>query len=143
MTITGTIMTLITIRKRVPLFLFILLSGFLGYVFLINQTFFSKSCDYQDWSNEIFSEELWTSDNKLNRYKYVYDLLNKDIIGLKYVEIAKLLGDPDYKEPNLSYIYYNIAVPISIREECNLYDAIALKLVFSSEILTGSEVIYD
>lgn len=127
------------ILKMLAITLLLSLVFYIGFIcFLL-----FPHCSVKYWSNENFEKEKWHVGGIDNRYKYVNSLLSKDMNGISYSEAKKLLGKPDYESSKLSYVFYNIALSRSIREECNLFDAISLELKLDSGHVKSVEIVYD
>lgn len=140
LTIIVTVVLLeVNIKK---IFLIVIFLG-LAYVLIVWFFLLYEPCDIPDWSDEIFEKDKWHIGGEKARYKYVNSLLSRNIKGLDYIEVKKLLGEPDYVEPKLMYVYYNIMIPMSVRNECDLFYAVALKLTLVSSYVDKVEIIYD
>lgn len=72
----------------------------LGYAYL--QSRFERG-----WPTERFDSQKWKASSKETRYVYCKDLGQRGLLmNLTAIEVAELLGEPDYRAPDGSYVTY-------------------------------------
>ncbi len=92
--------------------------------------------DLERWPLTGFSSDKWKAAKPENRYVYFRDLDRQGLlIGATREEVSRLLGEPDFKEPEGRYVTY--IVKYAGADEKTLNSVFILHIDFGSDGLVS------
>ena len=70
---------------------------------------FSGLCNVDNWEKEAFDSAAWKAAAREERYRYVRDILDKDMfVGADEARLYAALGEPGFVDPAASYTIYHV-----------------------------------